>query len=99
VVCHEQVNVPDGYRRAIRWLDCLAYVIRDASTMVVVENQISDPLATLLLGPVVLGAGTSGLLLSQSVSATASIQKPEPHPIESTDITLSEANHSENKRD
>ncbi len=34
--------------------------------------------------------------LSECVSSTASIQKPELHHIESTDITLSEANHSEN---
>lgn len=65
--CHEQVSVSDSYRRAMRWVGLSAYLILGPFTMVLLEHQISDTLAVLLVWPVAFGAGTSGLLLYQRV--------------------------------
>jgi hypothetical protein len=63
--CHGEISVSDGYRRAMRWVGLSAYLVFAASTMVLLENQISDVLFVLLVWPVVFGVGTSGLLLYQ----------------------------------
>jgi hypothetical protein len=65
--CHGEISVSDGYRKAMRWVGLCAYLFLGASTMLLLENQISDTLATLLLWPIAFGAGTSGLLLYQRV--------------------------------
>jgi len=97
--CHEQISVSDGYRRAMRWVGLSAYVFLGASTMLLLEHQVSDALATLLLWPIAFGVGTSGLLLYQRVFPPQ-LQFGSP-----TFITLnlehhrSDANDSERKRE
>jgi hypothetical protein len=97
--CHEQISVSDGYRRGMRWVGMSAYLILGASTMLLLENQVSDTLAILLVWPVAFGVGTSGLLLYQRVFP------PELQFGSPTFITLDlerhrhHTNDSENKRD
>lgn len=96
--CHEQISVSDGYRNAMRWTGLVAYLFLGASTAVLLENQISDTLWTLLLWPIAIGVGTSGLLLYQRVFPPQ-LQCGSP-----TFITLNlkerrnDANDSEDKR-
>lgn len=65
--CHERISVSDGYRNAMRWVGTLAYIFLYASTVLLLEHQISDTLMILVLWPVAFGVGTSGLLLYQRV--------------------------------
>jgi hypothetical protein len=65
--CHEEISVSDRYRVAMRWAGISAYVILYAATMLLLDKQISDTLAILVLWPVAFGVGTSGLLLYQRV--------------------------------
>jgi hypothetical protein len=65
--CRKEISVSDGYRKAIRSVGLCAYLVLGPFTMLLLEHQISDTLAILLLWPIVFGAGTSGVLLYQRV--------------------------------
>jgi hypothetical protein len=97
--CHGQISVSDGYRKAMRWAGLSAYLILYVSTMALLDKQISETLAILVLWPVAFGVGTSALLLYQRVFPPQ-LQYGSP-----TFITLklehhrSDASDSENKRD
>ena len=97
--CHQQISVSDGYRKAMRWAGLSAYVILYVCTMTLLERQMSETLAILLLWPIAFGVGTSGLLLYQRVFPPR-LQYGSP-----SFITLniangrSDANYSENERD
>jgi len=97
--CHQQISVSDGYRTAMRWAGLSAYLILYVSTVALLDKQISETLAILVLWPVAFGVGTSGLLRYQRVFPPQ-LQYGSP-----TFITLnlenrrSDASDSENKRD
>jgi hypothetical protein len=97
--CREQISVSDGYRKAMRWAGLSAYLILYVCTMALLDKQISETLAILVLWPVAFGVGTSALLLYQRVFPPQ-LQYGSP-----TFITLnlehhrSDASDSENKRD
>lgn len=65
--CHKQVSVSDSYRRAMVWVGTAAYLILAAATLLLLEHQVSDTLATLALWPIAFGIGTSGWFLYQRV--------------------------------
>jgi hypothetical protein len=65
--CHEQISVSDGYRTAMKWAGLSAYLVLYAATLLLLDRQISETMAILVLWPVAFGVGTSGLLLYQRV--------------------------------
>jgi hypothetical protein len=98
-ICRKQISVSDRYRSVMRMAGTFAYIFLSLSTLVLLEHQISENLALLLLWPVAFGVGTSGLLLYQRVFPPT-LQYGSP-----TFITLNleqhrdSANDTENKRD
>lgn len=97
--CHEQISVSDGYRTAMRWAGLFAYLFLYAATVFLLDKQISETLAILVLWPVAFGVGTSCLLLYQRVFPPQ-LQYGSPTFITlNLDHRRSEAEDSENKRE